>query len=102
MKSSSRKAVEEIIQDKEIKEAVKKPESKRQYTKKALKTKIVVQYLGNEITPDNLIERVKQEFIAEGGEESEIKNLELYIKPEDNTAYYVINGKVIGNVAMFA
>ena len=37
---------------------------------------------------------------AAGHRLSSIKSLDVYIKPEDYTAYYVINGKVTGKVWM--
>ena len=45
-----------------------------------------------------MVEQVKAQWTAEGHRVSSIKSLEVYVKPEDNAAYYVINGKENGKV----
>ncbi|MBQ9512622.1 MAG: hypothetical protein IJR58_05470 [Lachnospiraceae bacterium] len=35
-----------------------------------------------------------------GKAESAIESLDLYVKPEDGRAYYVINGKEFGDIAL--
>ncbi len=35
------------------------------------------------------------------GHKDEIKKQEVYVKPEDFTAYYVINGDAVGKVQLF-
>ena len=78
--------------------ALKQPKK----TTKKINTRVVFQLLGNEIETTTLIEQAKAEFFATGGKEAEIKEIEIYIKPEDNAAYYVINGNVSGKVLIFA
>ena len=52
---------------------------------------VYVQYGDKEIECDDLVERAKADFRAnnKGG----VRSCKLYIKPEENTAYYVISGK---------
>lgn len=57
---------------------------------------VFFQYAGQEIVVKNILEKAKKEFIAEANKESDIKSIQLYIKPEENAAYYVINGKSDG------
>lgn len=71
-------------------------------TVKKMKVKIVVQYLGNEIEPNILLEQAKADYLASGGNEKDMTNMELYIKPEDNAAYYVVNGITAGKLTIFA
>ena len=49
---------------------------------------------------DEIVDKIKNEWVAAGHRLSSIKSLDVYIKPEDYTAYYVINGKVTGKVWM--
>ena len=46
----------------------------------------------------DLVQRVKDAFVAEGHRAANIRKLALYIKPEERKAYYVINDKVSGSV----
>ena len=45
--------------------------------------------------------KVKAQFVAEGNKESAIKSLNIYVKPFENSAYYVINGDITGRVDLF-
>ena len=46
-------------------------------------------------------EKVKAQFVAEGHKASSIKTLNIYVKPFENSAYYVVNGDVTGRVDLF-
>lgn len=61
---------------------------------------IVIEFKGTQHKLDEIIDKVKNEWVAAGHRVSSIKSLDVYIKPEDYTAYYVINGKVEGKVWM--
>lgn len=62
----------------------------------------VLEYQGNAIEVDKIEEKVKAQFVAEGHRAGNIKDLSIYIKPEDGKAYYVINGgKFDGKVDLF-
>lgn len=79
------------------KAAVKKTTTKKTTTKK-VEAEVIFQYAGKEILPKALIEEAKKNFKTNYGKESEIKDMKLYIKPEDNLAYYVVNGTISGKV----
>lgn len=78
------------------KEAVKKETTPKETTKKTAASKIKVstyiQYLGKEIVEADIIEKVKENWIEQGNDAKSIKNLELYVKPEEGAVYYVVNG----------
>lgn len=61
---------------------------------------IYVQLGENEWNVADAVEKAKAIFVAEGHRASSIKSLQLYIKPEDGKAYYVINGKMSGSVEL--
>ena len=58
---------------------------------------IVMQFGENEVSVSAISDKVKQNY-KECGNESELKDIKISIKPEDNKAYYVINGDIEGNV----
>lgn len=55
-----------------------------------------VQFGGNEYTITDLTEKVTAAFVEEGNKASAIKSLEIYVKPEEGKAYYVVNGEAEG------
>ena len=77
--------------------AEKKPATKRT-TKKAVKTTFVVQAAGKEVSMEDAMAKVKEAWIAEGNKEADLKEIALYVKPEDKAIYYVVNGDVTGKV----
>ena len=75
------------------KKAPKKTAVKKAAAKKA-ETKIYVQYMGQEFDQQEIVERIITKYMQESGRaRSSIKSLDVYIKPEDQTAYYVLNGQ---------
>ena len=80
------KAAEEVVKKAPVKKA-------------AVKELVYLQYLGREISKDELIDRVKAIWTGElGRKASDIKSITLYLKPEENSAYYVINGEETGRI----
>lgn len=82
----------------------RKPGSKNKVsnsTKKSADPEIFVQYGGNDGSVNVIVENIKNEFIAQGHRASSIKDLKVYLKPEDGAAYYVINQKFAGKVSLF-
>ena len=62
---------------------------------------VYVQYQGNESNLAVITERIKKQYVEEGHKESDIKSLKIYLKPEDASAYYVINDNNSGKVFLF-
>ncbi len=62
-----------------------------------IKTKIELQYSDKNITQDKLVERAKAACEAEYGVKG-VKDMKLYVKPEENKAYYVVNDKMTGSI----
>lgn len=82
--------------------AEKKPAAKTRAAGKAkaetLKPTVVVQFQGSEVDLDALVEAAKADF-RQNKKRTSITDLKLYVKPEEHTAYYVINEKHNGSVA---
>lgn len=66
--------------------------------KEAVSQNVYIQFAGKEVKTRDLVEQVKALWTAEGHRASSIKSLEVYVKPEDAAAYYVINGKENGKI----
>jgi len=67
-------------------------------TSSAIKANINVEFDGKICTPDTLIKSAKDVWQYDmGNKVSDIKTLDIYLKPEESTAYFVVNGDVTGN-----
>ena len=97
------KAVEETVADAAVKVEKKAEEVKKATAPKktAVKETVYLQYLGKEINKDDLMKAVKEIWTKEmKNKVSDLKSVTLYIKPEENMAYYVINNDVTGSIAL--
>lgn len=59
---------------------------------------VYVQFAGEEFVVEEVMEKAKAAYVAEGHRVSAIKSIRLYIKPEERKAYYVINEKAAGSI----
>lgn len=75
--------------------------SAKKTVKEELKPEVFVQFQNNEAVVADVVEKAKAQFVAEGHRASSIKSLQVYLKPEEYAAYYVINEKVAGRVDLF-
>lgn len=66
--------------------------------KKEIKVHAFVEYYGKQVEEKDIIARVKKAWTRSGNKVGDIKEMNLYIKPEENAVYYVINGKETGSV----
>ena len=88
-------------------EAEKKETAKKTTARKTAKAEkpaavhnVYVQFAGKEVLTSALTELVTEKWVAMGHRASSIKTLDLYVKPEDGAAYYVINGKETGKIEL--
>lgn len=78
-----------------IETAVKKAPAK----KAAVKETIMVQYMGKEVSTDDLMKKVKEYWTKElKNKVGDLKSVTLYVKPEEGKTYFVINEDVTGSV----
>lgn len=103
------KATPVTTEDKKTETTAKKAPAKRAAAKKetaaakkttAAKTEVketvFVQFAGAEYSLDDVKANVKKAWMAETGkQESDIKNIQIYVKPEEHAAYYVVNGEFV-------
>ena len=65
-----------------------------------MKTSMYVEYQGLQVEEKEIIAKVKELWVNEGNKIKDIKELKLYIKPEEASAYYVINEETSGKIAL--
>ena len=97
-KAPAKKAVEK----KEVAEK-KAPAKKAPAKKVAAKAETVITLEFGDYTAimATVEEKVKAQYVADGHKASSIKTLNIYVKPFENSAYYVVNGDVTGRVDLF-
>ncbi|MDO4343512.1 MAG: DUF6465 family protein [Eubacteriales bacterium] len=79
----------------------KKAPAKKAAAKTAVKETVVLQYLGREISTADVMKKVKEYWTKElKNKVGDMKSVSLYLKPEENKAYFVINGDVTGAVEL--
>lgn len=77
-----------------------KTAEKKAPVKKAAKVEETVnfQFSGKSYTPDDLMKIFRDVWKYDmNGREEDIRNVELYVKPEENTTYFVVNGSITGS-----
>ena len=83
------------------KKAATKSTTKKATTAKSnidIKTSVAVQFFGKEVFADSILEEVKKAWVEQfEGKLEDIKTIDLYIKPEEHKAYFVVNGLSNGN-----
>ncbi len=85
------------------KPVVKAAKTKAKEVKKAVDSRlfeheVIVQYEGNSYYAKDMNERAIEDFAAKGGKKDQIKQVQLYVKPEEKACYYVINNKETGRI----
>lgn len=68
--------------------------------KETVSQNVYIQFAGKEIRTEALVEQVTKAWVEEGHRASSLKNLDLYVKPEESAAYYVVNGKETGKIEL--
>lgn len=80
------------------KKAVKTATKKATAKKEELKATVSVQFDGKSYTTEELVKIAKDVWKYDLKKKvSDFKTVELFVKPEESLAYYVINGEVMGS-----
>ena len=80
------------------KAADKKPAQKTAPKKED--AQVYFEFGGKQFDPAVVAENVKKAYVSAGHKASSIKSLKVYIKAEDNAAYFVINNKETGKIVL--
>lgn len=60
-----------------------------------------LQYREQETDMENIARRVREDYAKRGNDASAIELIQVYLKPTDYTAYYVINNLYEGKIPLF-
>lgn len=76
---------------------VKKAPARKAPVKKEVKpaeteASVYVQYAGKQIAAKEILEAAKAAYVK-AHKDTEVKTIEIYVKPEEAVAYYVVNGE---------
>lgn len=63
-----------------------------------MKTSVFMEYGGLQVEEKEVIAKVKEAWVSEGNKIKDIKELKLYLKPDEFAAYYVINDDISGKI----
>ena len=99
-KATATKAVAEKAV--EVKETKKAPAKKATTAKAAVKKEeVTVEFAGKAYTTEQLVQIAKDVWKYDlGRKATEFKTVKIYVKPEENQAYYVVNDEVTGSFAL--
>ncbi len=95
-KASAKKAVKA-----EKPAAEKKAPAKKAAKTVAAKATVFVQFAGKSFSQDELVKIAQDVWQYDMNMKAEdFKTVEIYVKPEDNTAYFVVNGEFPGSFVL--
>jgi hypothetical protein len=64
----------------------------------ALKSNLFVEYQGKQIAGKDVLAAAKKVWVDGGNKVKDLNTVDLYIKPEENAAYYVFNDDESGKI----
>ena len=106
-KKATTKETKTTVAEKAAVKADSQAEVKETKTAKTTRTaaaketvKVEFQFGGKNTTVDSIVDAIKEAYKAEGNKAA-IKTLDVYVQPENNVAYYVINGVEEGKSVSF-
>ena len=91
--------VEAVVEEVKAEEAVEEKPAKKRTRKTAVKVSLVLQAGGKELTETEAYEKAIEDWCKSGFDRADVKEIAVYVKPEESAIYYVINGKATGRVS---
>ena len=89
--------VKAVVEEVKAETAKKKP-GRKPAAKKTFKKELFFQFDGKQVDEETLVARITEDVKSQN---VEIKDLKMYLKPEDNACYYVANGNLAGKVDLY-
>ncbi len=62
-----------------------------------MKTDLFIEFNGNKALADDITKKAKEVWKEAGNKVKDLKNVELYYKPDEGRCYYVFNGETTGS-----
>ena len=56
-----------------------------------MKSNLYIQFSGKEIKEEDIVAAAKEAWKEAGNKAKDLKTFDIYVKPEESAAYYVIN-----------
>lgn len=66
----------------------------------AMKANLYVEFQGKQMDTKDVLAAAKKVWTANGNKVKDLKTVDLYIKPEENAAYYVFNETESGKIEL--
>ncbi|MDO4554831.1 MAG: DUF6465 family protein [Lachnospiraceae bacterium] len=66
----------------------------------AMKANVYVEYQGKQVACKDILAEAKKVWVSEGNKVKDLKNVDLYVKPEENAVYYVFNEDESGKIEL--
>ncbi|MEE1100641.1 MAG: DUF6465 family protein [Agathobacter sp.] len=63
------------------------------------KKNITIQYRGQDKSEDTILANIKEELSNRGINDADIDIIDIYIKPEEQKVFYVVNKNIEGSIA---
>lgn len=83
------------------KKTAAKDTAKKASGKGEIRTEMFLQFAGKEYSQEDILQKVKDIWTYDLGKNiDDIKDVQLYLKPEESAAYYVVNGEESGKVVL--
>ncbi len=97
VKAAAEAALEEVKAEtakvaEEVKAAAKKAPAKRAPKKKAAVATVTVEFAGKQMTVTDIAAKAEAAYLA-SHKDAVVETVEVYVKPEEGVAYYVVNGE---------
>ena len=84
---------------KTVKKAAAKKTAAKTTKKADLKTEFFLQFSGKEYTEKEILKKVKDVWTKDlKNKVGDMKDVKIYLKPEESAAYYVVNGDTTGKI----
>ena len=90
---------EKTTEKKTVKKAAAKKTAAKTTKKAELKTEFFLQFSGKEYTEKEILKKVKDVWTKDlKNKVGDMKDVKIYLKPEESAAYYVVNGDTTGKI----
>lgn len=66
----------------------------------AMKANLYVEFQGKKVETKEVLAAAKKVWVEAGNKVKDLETVDLYIKPEENAAYYVFNEKESGKIEL--
>ena len=62
-----------------------------------MKASVYVEFYGEQVSKEELVKEAEKIWVEAGNKKADIKKIDLYLIPEEDKAYYVINDEFDGS-----